>query len=95
MRAFTWIQLCGIQRGEINDWSREKNKVRDRILPPVVRTVGLMKMRKGDMKHSSAAASSRRRLRHQTKNASLTQTITLAFARFLIVIENVTISFSK
>lgn len=34
VKTFTWIQQCGIQRGEMKVWSREKNKVRDRILPP-------------------------------------------------------------
>ena len=50
-------QLYGIQQGEIDGRSREKNKVRDRILPPVVRTVGLMKMKKDNMNHSSVASS--------------------------------------
>lgn len=71
-----------------------KNKVRDRILPPVVRTVGLMKRRKGNMNHSSAA-SPRCCLRHETENTSPTQTITLVLLRFLLLREIVTISFPK
>lgn len=34
IHTFTLSQQWGIQQGEMNVWSREKNKVRDRILPP-------------------------------------------------------------
>lgn len=55
-----------------------KNKVGDRILPPVVRTVGLMKMRKDNMKHSSRrlvsfSSSSRKEMKKGKKHVSNAQ----------------------
>lgn len=90
--TFTWVQYCGIQHREINGWSGEKNKVGDRILSPVVRTVGLMKRRKDNINHTGD--SSRCCLRHKTEHAFLTRNITLQLHRISNVAEIVTISFS-
>lgn len=60
--------------GVIGGWSGKKNKVRDRIRPPVVRAVGLTKM-EGKGNRSSAAlpmSSSRKQKRaSNTKHNSL------------------------
>lgn len=84
--VLTWVELCTIQRGVIGGWSREKNKVRDRILP---RGPGCGLDENG--RKGTAPPPPRRCLRHESKKALLTQSIPLLLTPLPNVRESLTI----